>query len=87
MTASIPDVDDLRVDELKKLVLQLVGEISALKAENAAQREEIARLKGLPGRPKIRPSGMETATDPNAPEIIRRTARETIRSIEHRSKR
>jgi hypothetical protein len=64
MTASIPDIDDLSVDELKMLVLQLVGEISALKAENAAQREEIARLKGLPARPKIRPSGMETATDP-----------------------
>ncbi len=44
--------------------MRLVGEIAARKAEKAALREEIARLKGLKGRPKIRPSGMETATDP-----------------------
>jgi hypothetical protein len=44
--------------------LQLLEEISALRAENAAQGKEIARLKGLKGRPKIRPSGMEPATDP-----------------------
>jgi ribosomal protein L29 len=64
MAASIPDVDNLSVDELKKLVFQLLEEISALRAEKAAQGEEIARLKGLKGRPKIRPSGMEPATDP-----------------------
>ena len=64
MAALIPDVDNLSVDELKKLVFQLLEEISALRAENAAQGEEIARLKGLKGRPRIRPSGMEPATDP-----------------------
>jgi len=64
MAALIPDVDNLSVDELKKLVFELLEEISALRTENAAQGEEIARLKGLKGRPKIRPSGMEPATDP-----------------------
>jgi hypothetical protein len=34
----------------------------------AALREEIARLKGGPGRPKIKPSGMERGTEPNPPE-------------------
>jgi hypothetical protein len=35
---------------------------AALKAENQALRDEVARLKGLPPRPPSRPSGMEQAT-------------------------
>jgi hypothetical protein len=67
MSESPPDVDDLSLDDLKKLVLRLLEENAALKAENAALREEIARLKGLKGRPKLKPSGMEQASEP-APE-------------------
>jgi hypothetical protein len=33
-------------------------------AENRALRDEVARLKGLPPRPPLRPSGMEQATRP-----------------------
>ena len=36
----------------------------ALRAENQALRDEVARLKGLPPRPPSRPSGMEQATQP-----------------------
>ena len=61
---------DLSKDELLGLVEQLIGEVSvlhervgALEAENAALREEVARLKGLNGRPKLKPSGMEKATN------------------------
>ncbi len=38
--------------------------ISALRAENQALRDEVARPKGLPPRPPSRPSGMEQATQP-----------------------
>ncbi len=40
--------------------------IKALRAENQALRDEVARLKGLPPRPPSRPSGMEQATQPGA---------------------
>jgi len=40
--------------------------ITALRAENQALRDEMARLKGLPPRPPSRPSGMEQATQPGA---------------------
>ena len=40
--------------------------IRALRAENQALRDEVARLKGLPPRPPSRPSGMEQATQPGA---------------------
>ncbi len=49
-------------EELRRLVGELLGEVDRLRAENAALREEIARLKGHKGRPKIKPSGMERAS-------------------------
>jgi hypothetical protein len=59
MAESPPDLEALDLDDLKRLVLQLLEEIAALRAENAALRAEIARLKGLKGCPKIKPSGMD----------------------------
>ncbi len=64
MAESLPDVEALGPEDLKRLVLQLLEEVAALRAENAVLGEEIARLKGLTGRPKIKPSGMDKATDP-----------------------
>ena len=40
--------------------------IVVLGAENQALRDEVARLKGLPPRSPLRPSGMEQATQPGA---------------------
>ncbi len=59
-----PDIDALSTAELKSLVLKLLEEVTQLRRTNAAQRDEIARLKGGPGRPNIKPSGMDKATEP-----------------------
>ena len=48
------------------VVVQVLEDNARLKAEVAALRDENARLKGLKGRPKIAPSGMEKATQPGA---------------------
>jgi hypothetical protein len=69
---SSPDnapLESLPFAELRELVGTLVAKVAdlgaanaTLKAENQALRDEVARLKGLPPRPPLRPSGMERAT-------------------------
>lgn len=63
-------------DELIGLVRELLGEVARLRADNErlsaglsklqvehqAVKDELARLKGLPPRPPVKPSGMEKAT-------------------------
>jgi hypothetical protein len=63
--ATPSDLDTLSSAELKALVVALLARVGELERTVVAQREEIARLKGLPGRPLLKPSGMESATQPN----------------------
>jgi len=66
MAESPKDISGLGLEELKVLLVQALEEVARLKKENAELREEIARLKGLKGRPKLKPSGMEKAAEASA---------------------
>src|SRR5271166_1013483 len=73
-----PDIDALSPTELKSLVLKLLEEQAEFRRTIGALRDEIARMKGGPGRPDIKanvkPSGMEKASEaqPSDPSGERR---------------
>jgi len=56
------------VERLRKENEKLIGALATAKRENQDLKDEIRRLKGLPPRPPMKPSGMEKATDRRAPE-------------------
>jgi hypothetical protein len=56
--------DDLSPTELKNLAVALFEQAAEQQRIIAELRDEIARLKGGPRRPNIKPSGMEKGTEP-----------------------
>jgi hypothetical protein len=64
MSSPPPDLDALSPDGLKRLVAQLLARLAALEEENRQLREEKARLKDLPQRPRLAPGGMDQAGEP-----------------------
>src|SRR5512134_2963443 len=57
------DLDSLSQAELKERHLDLLERYDALEKQVAALRDELARLKGGSGRPRLRPSGMEQSSE------------------------
>ena len=85
MAARIPDsLERLSHDDLIGVVRDLIHEVTRLRSENEkvcaalaklkvehqAVKDELARLKHLPPRPPIKPSGMDKATDAKGPEAV-----------------
>jgi hypothetical protein len=82
MSSSLPDLDALSPDGLKRLVVQLLARMAALEEENRQLRQENARLKDLPKRAKLAPGGMDQAREPDpqaASKAARRLRRKTRR--------
>src|SRR4051794_4361736 len=63
----LPNLEDLSAAELRSLVVSLLETVAQLEAKVAALTEENTRLKGLKGRPNLKPSGMEKGADPSPP--------------------
>src|SRR3954464_6127105 len=68
---SVPEkipLSELSRGDLEALTECLLAENATLKQVVADLRAEIAKLKGVKGRPGIRPSGMEQKTEPKPAE-------------------
>ena len=61
------DIDGLSLAALKALVVQLLSKVAEQEQLIADLREENAQLKGLSGRPRMKPSGMENTGETKPP--------------------
>src|SRR5689334_4819492 len=65
----------LPLGELEALTERLLAENDALRQVTAELKAEVATLKGVRGRPKLRPSGMDERTEPAPAESRGRGAK------------
>jgi Transposase IS66 family len=74
-----PPLSALSRPELEALLVELFAEIATLKQAVVELREENVRLKGLKGRPNIKPSGMDKGTTPAKPvAAVKRRGRDKV---------
>jgi hypothetical protein len=64
-----PNLSALSRSELEARLVGVMDENATLKQLVGELRAEVAQLKGLKGRPEIKPSGMEKATAPAGPKL------------------
>src|SRR3954447_25117020 len=75
MSSPLPDLDALPLDGLRQLVTRLLARMAAMEEANRRLREENARLKGLPKRPKLAPGGMDQASGPDRQAAVKAARR------------
>ena len=69
------DLDALSLDDLQRLVVELLVRVTALEEENRALRDELAQARKVPQRPKLAPGGMDKATDPDKRATVKAARR------------
>ena len=69
------DLDALSLDDLQRLVVELLVRVTALEEENRALRDELAQARKVPQRPKLAPGGMDKATEPDKRATVKAARR------------
>jgi hypothetical protein len=64
------DLDAFSLDDLKRLAAELLVRVTTVEEENCRLRNELAAAKKMPKRPKLGPSGMDEAAEPDKRAMV-----------------